>query len=97
MRGCTYAVPGSRGFVLILPADRELQAPHWSATLKRVSSPTRSLLAHTARALEGLTCTLCVVTGACTSEQAPFAADALLQGYGADREGVRQEHQTLVA
>ncbi|MFF6984484.1 DUF5133 domain-containing protein [Streptomyces sp. NPDC008343] len=81
---------------MILPAEKELRAVlarFAQARIEHDAFPT----GRTARALEDVTYTLCVMTGARTSDQALLAADALLQRYCADREGVKLEHETLVA
>ncbi|MFH9707010.1 DUF5133 domain-containing protein [Streptomyces luteogriseus] len=71
---------------MILPTQKELRAVlarFAQARIDHDALPT----ARTARTLEDVTYTLCVMTGARTAEQALFEADVQLQRYGTDREG----------
>ncbi|WP_328876959.1 DUF5133 domain-containing protein [Streptomyces sp. NBC_00299] len=81
---------------MILPTENELRAVlarFAQARIDHDALPT----GRTSRALEDVTYTLCVMTGARTADRALLAADALLQRYGADREGAQQQHETLAA
>lgn len=81
---------------MIVPAEKELRAVlarFAQARIEHDVCPT----GRTSRALEDATYTLCVMTGARTCEQALLQADALLDRYGAGREGTREEDATLAA
>ncbi|MEU0039722.1 MULTISPECIES: DUF5133 domain-containing protein [unclassified Streptomyces] len=81
---------------MILPAERELRAVLARFAQTRIDHdvcPT----GRTSQALDDVTYTLCVMTGARTAEQALRAADALLERYSTDREGGTQADETLAA
>lgn len=83
---------------MILPAERELRAVLARFAEVRIEHDVRPT-GRTSRALDDVTYTLCVMTGARTAEQALRAADALLERYGSDREGAAatQADETLAA
>ncbi len=80
---------------MILPAEKELRAVLARFAQVRIEHDMRPT-GHTSMALEDVTYTLCVMTGARTVEQALLTADALLEQY-ADRTSVAQEDETLAA
>ncbi|WP_437014971.1 DUF5133 domain-containing protein [Streptomyces sp. enrichment culture] len=71
---------------MILPTQKELRAVLARFAQARIDHDVLPT-ARTARALEDVTYTLCVMTGARTADQALFEADVQLQRYGTDREG----------
>ncbi|MFD8418061.1 DUF5133 domain-containing protein [Streptomyces sp. NPDC059466] len=81
---------------MILPAERELRAVLARFADTRIEHDVRPN-GRTSRALDDVTYTLCVMTGARTAEQALCAADIMLKKYSADRDGTTQEDETLAA
>lgn len=80
---------------MILPSEKALRAVlarFAQASIDHDGSPTE----RTGSALADVTYTLCVMTGARTSEQALLAADALMARFRADREQSAHEHETLI-
>ncbi|MET7988933.1 MULTISPECIES: DUF5133 domain-containing protein [unclassified Streptomyces] len=81
---------------MIFPAERELRAVLARFAETRIEHDVRPT-GRTSRALDDVTYTLCVMTGARTVEQALRAADALLEQCSTGREGVTRADRTLAA
>ncbi|MCG7205618.1 MULTISPECIES: DUF5133 domain-containing protein [Streptomyces] len=81
---------------MLLPAEKQLRTVLAQFAQARIEHDVRPT-GRTSRALEDATYTLCVMTGARTTEQALRAADALLQRYLADRDTTGQKNATLAA
>ncbi|WP_046729519.1 DUF5133 domain-containing protein [Streptomyces humi] len=81
---------------MLLPAEKQLRTVLAQFAQARIEHDVRPT-GRTSRALEDATYTLCVMTGARTTEQALLAADALLQRYLADRDTTGQKNATLAA
>ncbi|MFJ8630910.1 DUF5133 domain-containing protein [Streptomyces sp. NPDC093568] len=79
---------------MILPAEKELRAVLARFAQARIDHDVLPT-ARTSCALEDVTYTLCVMTGARTAKQALPAADALKERYRADREDAGHGNWTV--
>lgn len=76
---------------MILPAEKELRAVLARFAQARIDHDVRPT-GRTSRALDDVTYTLCVITGARTAEEALRTADALLARY-VDRTSAAQDDE----
>lgn len=81
---------------MLLPAEKNLRAVLARFAAARIDHHQRPT-ARTSRMLQDSVYTLCVMTGTHTSEDALYAADAMLEQYRADRSGVTQADEALAA
>ncbi|MFG2466116.1 DUF5133 domain-containing protein [Streptomyces canus] len=81
---------------MVIPAEKELRAVLARFAQARIEHDVRPT-GRTGRDLEDSTYTLCVMTGARTTEQALLAADALLEQYSPNGASISQRDETLAA